>query len=73
MRITRIRDWATGYTRLGPSDALIIRHGNGRAVRFEFDSDDEYIYVYTSRWFFPGGMRETQEPVRRFRRSELPA
>lgn len=67
MRVTRIRDWATGYARLGQNEAVIVRHGGGRAVRFEFDSDDDYIYVYTSRWQ-GAGYRESQDPVRRFRR-----
>jgi hypothetical protein len=67
--VTRIRDWATGYTRLGRNDAVIVRHDNGRAVRFEFDSDDDYIYVYTYRWLSSGMIRESQDPVRAFRRN----
>lgn len=68
MQITRIRDWATGHTRPARNEAVIVRHGDGRAVRFEFDSDDEYFYVYTSRWI-NGSRQETPSPVRRFRRA----
>lgn len=68
-QIVRIRDWATGYTRPGCNDAVIVRHGDGRAVRFEFDSDDNYFYVYTYRWTGGGTVRASTDPVRKFRRS----
>jgi hypothetical protein len=68
MHITRIRDWATGHTNAARNEAVIVRHADGRAVRFEFDSDDDFFYVYTSRWI-GGNVREGQDPVRRFRRA----
>lgn len=50
--------------------ALFVYHDDGRAVRFEFDHDDDFVYVYASVWQYK---REgsTYRPVRRIPRRKL--
>lgn len=71
--ITKHTNWQSAYDaqRPGQNDALIIRHDDGREVRYEFDSDANHFYVYARRWTISAdGSRTDQgyDPVRAFRR-----
>jgi hypothetical protein len=55
-------------------DMVIVRRENGDMVRFEFDYDDHYIYVYTA--LLPARTADgyglhTYGPVRRFTRAHV--